>query len=154
MISVDRQSLLVDAPGEITLGVVEADLATHGLTLGFQLGDNATRTVRDWLASGAPGAPCAFADPADHLVAGIEATLPNGKKLEVRPGPRRAVGPDLIALVTGTGDRLARLDRAWLRVHLLDARRASLGVPEVDLDPPVSPAEARLVDAIRTELSK
>ena len=95
-----------------------------------------------------------FADPADHVVAGLHATLPNGKKLEVRPGPRRAVGPDLTALALGTHDRLATVTHAWLRIHRLDARRPSLPLPDTDLDPPVTAAEARLVDAIHKSSSR
>lgn len=152
MIRVDPISLLVDVRADETLGAVEKELASGGFTLGFVI-EQAAMTVGDWLAKGAPGAPSLFADPSDHLVAGLEATLPDGKKLEVRPGPRRAVGPDLTALVIGTGRRFGTIDRAWLRIHRKDARRQALPLPAgIDLDPPVSADEARLVDAIQREL--
>ena len=95
-----------------------------------------------------------FSDPADHVVAGLLATLPNGKKLEVRPGPRRAVGPDLTALAIGTNHRLATVTHAWLRIHRLEARRPSLPLPATDLDPPVNAGEAALVDVIQRELMR
>lgn len=163
-IEIDAMSLLVGVPAGKTLDAVETALAARGFTLGVALeaagprdaktGSAGAITVGDWLASGAPGAASVFADPADHVVAGLDATLPDGQRLEVRPGPRRAVGPDLTALVVGTQRRLASLEHAWLRIHRRDARRPAMALPEgVDLDPPVSAAEARLVDAIVRELT-
>ena len=149
---VDPISLLIEVPASASLDAVETELAARGFTLGFAIANGAA-TVGDWLARGAPGAPSLFADPSDHLVAGLEATLPDGKRLEVRPGPRRAVGPDLTALAIGTHHRLATVDRAWLRIHRRDARRPSMPLPAgVDLDPPVTADEARLIDAIQREL--
>jgi alkyldihydroxyacetonephosphate synthase len=152
-IAIDPISLLVAVDASHTLDAIEAELAPRGFTLGVAL-DAAGPAVNvgDWLAKGAPGAASLFADPADHLVAGLEATLPDGKKLEVRPGPRRAVGPDLTALLVGTHRRLGSIDRAWLRIHRRDARRQALPLPLRDLDPPVTADEARLLDAIQKEL--
>ena len=163
-IEIDAMSLLVGVPAGKTLDAVETALAARGFTLGVALDlagprDAATGsaggiTVGDWLAKGAPGAASVFSDPADHVVAGLDATLPGGQRLEVRPGPRRAVGPDLTALVLGTHRRLASLDYAWLRIHRRDARRPAMALPAgVDLDPPVTADEARLIDAIVHELS-
>jgi hypothetical protein len=46
------------------------------------------------------------------------------------------------------------VEHAWLRIHRRDARRPAMPLPEgVDLDPPVSAEEARLIDAIAKELS-
>lgn len=161
-IAIDATSLLVEVPADKTLDAIETALAARGFTLGVALdqagppnpttGALGAITVGDWLAKGAPGAASVFADPADHLVAGLEATLPDGKRLEVRPGPRRAVGPDLTALVLGTHRRLATVERAWLRIHRRDARRPAMALPAVDLDPLVNEGEAKLIDAIQREL--
>lgn len=154
-IAIDTASLLVGVPASKKLDALETALAARGFTLGVALDRAGPQeiTVGDWLAKGAPGAASVFADPADHLVAGLEATLPNGQRLEVRPGPRRAVGPDLTALAVGTHRRLASIEHAWLRIHRRDARRPAMPLPEgVDLDPPVSAAEARWIDAIAKEL--
>lgn len=152
-IEIDATSLLVGVPATKTLDALETALAARGFTLGVSLEQAGPATVGDWLARGAPGAASVFADPADHVVAGLEATLPDGKRLEVRPTPRRAVGPDLTALVVGTHRRLATVEHAWLRIHRHDARRPSMPLPEgVDLDPPVTEGEARLLDAIQREL--
>jgi alkyldihydroxyacetonephosphate synthase len=149
----DRRSLLVRVPGAATLSAVEGALARDGLTLGLS---NATDVpVAEWLANGAPGAPSGFADPADHIVAGLGATLAgSSERLEVRPSPRRAVGPDLVALCLGARERFASIDHVWLRVHRKDARRVALSTEGLDLDPPVSPEESALLDAIARELTR
>lgn len=154
MITLDAKSLLVEAKGDQPLGDLEREAGEHGYTLGVDVGAHAETTLAEWLGKGAPGAASAFADPADHLVAGLEATLANGKKLEVRPGPRRAVGPDLVALLVGTRGHLGHIDRVWLRVHRRDARRHVLPLPSgYDLDPPVSLQEAALMEAIARALA-
>lgn len=148
---IDRQSLLVDAPGTATLSSIEETIAVEGLTLGLDaVPSNAT--VADWLAAGAPGSPSALGDPADHLLAGLTATLTNGRILEVSPGPRRAVGPDLVALLVGANDRFGRIDRAWLRVHLRSAAPVRIALPSYPLDPPLNEGESALLERIATEL--
>lgn len=150
---IDDRSLLASAEGSATLASVEAELGGRGLTLGLAPGDELARmTVADWIARGTPGAPSGFSDPADHVIAGLTGTL-GEETITIRPAPRRAVGPDLVALFAGTGDRLGRVTRAWLRVHRRDAARPALPLPGVDLDPPVSEAESRLVEAIRAALA-
>lgn len=152
-VKLDLASLLAEVDGSSTLDAVETDLAARGLTMGVALdGERGGWTVARWLGEGAPGAPSSFADPADHLVAGLCAALPDGRRLLVHPCPRRAVGPDLVALAVGTGGRLARVERAWLRVHRREATRPAIPLPGVELDPPVSEAEARLLDAVAREL--
>lgn len=152
-ISIDTKSLLVEASGDTLLGDLEREAGAKGYTLGFDVTAHAADSLAQWLGKGAPGAPSSFSDPADHLVAGLEATLANGKKLEVRPGPRRAVGPDLVSLLFGTRGHLGRIDRVFLRVHRRDARRPALALPAgYDLDPPVSLQEAALMEAIARAL--
>jgi alkyldihydroxyacetonephosphate synthase len=151
---IDHTSLLAEVPGEAKLDAVETELAAQGLTLGVVLPSGGP-TVAEWLARGAPGAASVFADPADHVVAGLTLTLSGtGKRLDVRPSPRRAVGPDLLLLAVGAGGRFGRIERAWLRVHRRDAVRPCLALPGGDLDPPLSDAESRLLDAIEAELGR
>lgn len=153
--SMDATSLLAEVDGATTLDALETELAARGLTLRVPLdGGRGAKTVAAWIAEGAPGAPNAFFDPADHLLAGADMTLANGDRLTIRPAPRRAVGPDLLALVIGGGGRFATLDRAWLRVHRRDARVVREPLPAgVDLDPPPNEDERRILDAIARELT-
>lgn len=154
-LTVDKTSLLVRVPGAVTIAQVEEALEADDLTLGLTDSMQDTSiSIAEWLAKGAPGAPSTFADPADHLVAGLTATLANGRHLEIRPGPRRAVGPDLVALVLGAGERFATVDRAWLRVQLRGVRRRLIPDAHLDLDPPVSPEEASILAAVSRELGR
>jgi alkyldihydroxyacetonephosphate synthase len=114
--AVDRASQLVHARGEATLAEVEAALAGAGLSLGLGAGaPSRETTVAAWLAAGARGGPDPWLDPVDHLVAGFTARLGSGTELEVRPAPRRAVGPDLYALFHGAGERAGVITSAHLR---------------------------------------
>jgi alkyldihydroxyacetonephosphate synthase len=149
-VTVDEDSLLADCPAGVTLRAIESALAPLGLTLGVD--GSLDRTVGEWIEAGAPGAPSPFADPADHLIAGLVATSAAGERLVVKPAPRRSVGPDLVALVFGQGGRFFALESAWLRAHRKDAPRVALA-HGVRSDPDLTAAERGLLDRIAAELA-
>lgn len=135
----DREAQLVRARGSATLAEVERVLAADGKSLGLSPGHDRAMTVAAWIASGSPGAPDPWLDPVDHLVAGFTAKLGSGTELEVRPAPRRAVGPDLFALFHGAGGRAGQITSAWLRAH---GRERARPLPvRLDRDPPLGGAE-------------
>jgi alkyldihydroxyacetonephosphate synthase len=152
---IDRKSLLADVDGRATLAEVERTLAAEGLTLDVDRSAWAQvsgMTLADWLAEGAHGARDPWLDPADHLVAGLEAELIADRTLAIRPAPRRAVGPDLIALVVGARGRFARVRRATVRVHLAGVTRPSAAPFEAPRDPPLEAGETALLARIEDEL--
>ncbi|HEX7666962.1 MAG TPA: FAD-binding protein [Polyangiaceae bacterium] len=144
-VAIDRTSLLAEASGDATLGEVERAANVVGTTLGFAI-ENRSETVKDFVAKGAHGLVDPFVDPADHLLAGFEATLASGETLAVRPAPRRAVGPDLVALVFGAEGRVADVTRAWLRVHLRQARRPTTAPARFDRTPGYDDGEKTLIE--------
>lgn len=150
-LEIDRASLIARVPGAVTIAQLEEALAREGLTLGVDVSDPSL-AIAEWLARGAPGAPSSFADPADHLVAGLEASLAGGRRLEIRPGPRRAVGPDLVALVLGAGERFATVEHAWLRVHPRGVTRRLVDVSNLPLETAPNAGEEALFAAIEREL--
>ena len=154
--TLDRVSLLVEVDAATALGACEAALGVEGLTLGIEAASAEARAlpVGKWIARGAQGARDPWSDPADHLIAGLTATLKDGRVLTIRPAPRRAVGPDLIALVFGLEERFARVERAWLRVHRLDAPRPDTHLLLGERNPPVGAEEETLWDAIGRALAK
>jgi len=142
--SIDRASLLAEVNGATPLADVESALRASDLTL--DLSAPFEGTVDAWIAAGAPGSRSPWLDPADHLIAGFVAKLLDGRELVVRPAPRRAVGPDLLALIFGTGGRFGELTSVWLRVHPREVNRPE--TPFAHADPPVEAGEKTLWDAI------
>ncbi len=120
-LGLDELSQLVTVEASRTLGELESELQALGFTLNAAA-PAADMTVADWLARGLPGAADPWSDPVDHTLAGLQAMLHDGKRFTLLPLPRRATGPDLAALVVGAGGRIARLERATLRVRPLHAR--------------------------------
>src|SRR5690606_33901544 len=94
---------------------IEEQLGAVGLSLRLEHTDMNQR-LADWLAAGMPGARDAYADPVEQRVSGLVARLPSGETLGIRPTPRRAVGPDLGALVYGMQGRCMQVEQATLCV--------------------------------------
>ncbi len=149
--AVDRASLLVHVDAHASLREIEEALARDSLTL--DLVDSTDAKTRDetlgaWLESGAPGARSAWLDPADHLVAGFTARpRAGGSSFSVKPAPRRAVGPDLLALVLGLGGRMLALESVWLRVHRVSVARPTAPFDD-ESDEPMNDGERALFDAV------
>jgi alkyldihydroxyacetonephosphate synthase len=149
-LELDRESLLVRAAGHLSVPMLEDELRDAGLTLDAEVAG--APSLGDWLAQGAPGARDRWIDPADQLLAGLDATMRSGAAVRIRPAPRRAVGPDLTALFVGAGDRFGHVDRAWMRVHRRDAPRPTSAPFRCDRDPAPSEGERALLDAVERAL--
>lgn len=141
----DGRSQLVHAAGSATLAEIERCLVRHGLSLSLGEGapDPEVTTVDAWLGAGAPGSPDPWLDPVDHLVAGYAVSLVRGAGLAIRPCPRRAVGPDLFALFSGTAGRAGRIHSAHLRAR---ARSALPLATPIVRQPPISADEDRWIE--------
>ncbi|MCA9644257.1 MAG: FAD-binding oxidoreductase [Polyangiaceae bacterium] len=146
-LGIDAQSLLATFRGEQSLQIIEEQLRGAGLSLRLSQTDM-QQTLAAWLASGMPGARDAYSDPVEQRVAGLVARLPSGEVLGIRPTPRRAVGPDLSALVYGMGERCMRVEQATLCVSPLSARQSRDLAFDYARNPEPNPAEARLIDAV------
>lgn len=148
----DGESLLACVEGTTDLAEAERLLASQGLTLDVRL-PSPSPTIAEWLSRGAPGARDRWLDPVDQLVAGLDATLADGRSLSIRPAPRRAVGPDLTALFLGAHGRLGRIERAWLRVHRRGVARPTAPPFGGERDPAPNAGERALWEAISREAS-
>jgi alkyldihydroxyacetonephosphate synthase len=151
----DETSLLVCVPGAAPLADVERQLLARGYSLGLRTptADTAGLSIAAWLEAGAPGAPDPYGDPADHLVAGFDAELDDGRAFRIAPSPRRATGPDLFAFVLGQKGRFVRLREVWLRVHRVGAQHAATHPFVAERDPPVTADEVALWDSIASALA-
>jgi alkyldihydroxyacetonephosphate synthase len=143
-ITVDERSQLVHAPASATLERVEEILRRAGLSLALDRdAPHGATTLGAWIAEGARGAPDRWLDPVDQLAAGYRAVLPSGGRLEVRPCPRRAVGPDLFSLFFGMNERAGRLERVSLRAH---GRRPEALATPVARHPALDAGEERIIE--------
>jgi alkyldihydroxyacetonephosphate synthase len=141
----DQVSQLVTVEGHRSVRALEGELQARGYTLGVQPRD---ASVGDWLAAGMPGAPDPWLDPVDHTLAGLQATLHGGTLLTLPPLPRRATGPDLSALLVGAAGRIAKLERATLRVRP-KALHPPAALPfHADRSPPVGQDERDAFEAL------
>ena len=146
ILALDRESLLVHVRADSGFADVESSLSRDDLTLDATY----TGTIGRWLEEGAPGARNAWLDPADHLLAGWTGRI-QGKTFEIRPAPRRAVGPDLLALVLGLEGRMIALESVWLRVHRIGVTRPTTEAFEGDGEP-LNEDERALFDALATDV--
>lgn len=155
-VPVDDVSQLVWVDGERSLASVVGELEPRGLALRGHI-DATDERVTDWLARGAPGAPDPFADPVDHVVAGGAVVFGGGSgRVVVPPMPRRATGPDFLALAIGAQGALgARVESAWLRVTPRGAASAGATAAFAWNDAePVGAAEAALHQRIAAALRR
>ncbi len=120
VLALDERSELVHVQAGRTVQALERFLRVRGRTLG--LGEPPPdEPIASWLARGAPGLRSADDDPVAPRLVGLEAVLPDGRWLRVRPAPRRATGPDVMALFVGTGHRFGVV----ATVHLPCPRRGA-----------------------------
>jgi alkyldihydroxyacetonephosphate synthase len=149
--SLDLRSELAEVDAELSLGAVEALLAGQGRTLGLARNAPWRASVADWVALGFPGARDAWADPVAARVAGFEASA-GGVHARVRPTPRRATGPDLLALFAGVRGQIGQVQRVTLCVEARGAPRARSQPFCWPRDPALSSAEAQAFELVRRAL--
>ena len=120
VLALDERSELVHVQAGRTVQALERFLRVRGRTLGL-CEPPPDEPIASWLARGAPGLRSVDDDPVAPRLVGLEAVLPDGRWLRVRPAPRRATGPDVMALFLGTGHRFGVV----VTVHLPCPRRGA-----------------------------
>ena len=84
-VPLDRESLLACIEGGADLAAAERRLNERGPHARRRRSLAVRRRSADWLARGAPGARDRWLDPADQLLAGLDATLAGGRRLPFAP---------------------------------------------------------------------
>jgi FAD/FMN-containing dehydrogenase len=141
---------LVEVDAGQSLCAVEAYCESKGFSL--RLETTPDIPVAAWLAEGAPGSRSVFLDPADHLIAGLHGVLKNGTAIRIPPCPRRAAGPDMVALFQGQWGRFGNIERVWLRVHAKDATCPTFDFAR-DTNPKLTSMEEVMLLILEKELS-
>jgi len=148
----DERSQLATVAGALPLARVEAELAARGFTLGLEAAPDPALDVATWIARGLPGAPDPWSDPVSQPIAGLCARLHRGSELVIRPAPRRAVGPDLMALFAGAAERVGVVRSATLCVRRRSAPTARALPFAIDRNPPLSDGENAAWERLVAEL--
>jgi FAD/FMN-containing dehydrogenase len=146
---VDRATLEVEAGAGVTLARLQQHAAAAGLDAALDLGARDTATVGGAVATNAGGARALRHGTARARVAGLEAVLAGGGRVERLGGLLKDnAGYDLPALLVGSEGTLGVITRVrWRLVARLPARVAAL-VPLESVD-----AAAVLLAVLRTSLS-
>lgn len=114
---IDDVSLQVEAGAGTPGDVLEAELRTHGLTLGHRPQSVAISTVGGWVACRSAGQYSTRYGTIDDMVVGLEVALADGRVIRTGGSPRAATGPDLTALFLGSEGTLGAVTSARLRLH-------------------------------------
>lgn len=147
----DEVSQLAEVDADLSLGAVEALLSRAGFTLGLGSSVPWATTISDWVARGFPGSRDVWADPVAAGVAGFEACV-GSVQATVRATPRRATGPDLLALFAGTGARIGEVRRITLAVQVRGAAQPRVQPFHIERDPRLSAEEARAFELVTRSL--
>ncbi len=146
--ALDEQSRLAEVDARLSIAAVENLLSRGGLSLGLADGFDGSLSIADWIARGFPGAPDSFRDPVATRVTGFEASA-GGIQAHVRAAPRRATGPDLLALFAGTHGALGTIERVTLAVTPRSATPVRSHPFHWDRDPALSAAEHGAFELLR-----
>jgi alkyldihydroxyacetonephosphate synthase len=152
--SLDSVSCLAGLPGTLSLGAAETFLRARGHTLAVDVGAlGASTSIDAWLAQGLPGSADRYSDPVFAPLAGFTARLHDGRRIALRPSPRRAVGPDLSALFLGMGGKLGQLEHAVLVTLRADAERPAPLAFDGARNPPLDASENAAIEQLSAVLS-
>jgi alkyldihydroxyacetonephosphate synthase len=138
-------------------GQFEAALNARGFTSGHLPQSLYMSTVGGWAACRSAGQSSTRYGKIEDMVLGLEAVLPDGQRLRVRPAARRSVGPSLQDLLVGSEGVFGVITELTLRVWRLPEARHPLvlGFPSLEagldalrkvMQSELRPAIARLYD--------
>lgn len=105
-----------------------------------------------WIGRGMPGLPDRYADPVYAPIAGFTAVIA-GRRVHLRGAPRRAVGPDLSALLVGALGAFGRVERVTLVTQPLGVTRFAPLPFEGARDPELTESERRALEALGRSLN-
>lgn len=129
---VDAVSGIATFSGSTKVAEIQAAARAKGWDLAFPV-VSAQQTLAEVIAAGLPGLPDPFSDPVQGSVCGLSARGPRAS-FRLLPAPRRATGPNLMALCVGAGDAIARTE--WASLPLVK------GTPTLAPAAPAVPLEA------------
>ena len=158
---IDETNGLVTVEAGMNGGRFEEALNAAGWTSGHYPQSMYMSTVGGWAACRGAGQASSRYGKIEDIVVGLRAVMPDGETMEVRPLPRRAVGPGLRDLLVGSEGTLGIITQLTLRIWRRPEARIPcvLAFPSLDaawnalreiMQAELRPETARLYDAIES----
>jgi alkyldihydroxyacetonephosphate synthase len=151
---VSPQALAVHAEAGIRARALEEALNEHDLTLGCALLPDVSPKLGGLLGGYGWGEPGAASGDIHDACIGLEAVLPRGQPIRIKPAPRRAAGPDLMQALLGGEGAFGIITAAWLRVQRTPRTRLLLGRWVPDTAAAVGLLAGLLADSVRPTLAR
>ena len=127
--TLDQENGHIEAEAGANAEKLEAQLATHGFTLGHWPQSMALATVGGLVATKSIGQYSSRYGGIEDMVRGLYLVTGTGDTLHIgAPAPRRSVGPELLPLVIGSEGTLGVITRVRLKVWPTPAAEKGLTI--------------------------
>ena len=127
LLDLDETSRLANFQAGVAGPQLEEQLKLHGYTLGHFPQSFEYSTLGGWIATRSSGQQSYHYGRIEQLFAGGIAETPRGR-LEMKPVPASAAGPDVREMLLGSEGRLGVITRAQVRVRRTPEAEAFFGV--------------------------
>ncbi|MDI7269794.1 MAG: FAD-linked oxidase C-terminal domain-containing protein, partial [Myxococcota bacterium] len=144
-----EESLTVHAEAGIRVRALEERLAEHALSLGYPLLPDAAPKLGGLLGGRGWGEGSAALGSFEEACVGLEAVLPRGEAIRIKPSPRRAAGPDMMQALVGAEGAFGVITGAILRVYRAPRARRIVGAWFGDARGAVACLAGMLADSFR-----
>jgi len=118
-LNLDESSLVAEFEAGIVGANLELELNRRGYSAGNIPQSFFCSTLGGWISTRAAGQFSTKYGKIEDMVLGMEVVLPDGSLLNVKPVPRRSVGPSLRDLFLGGEGALGVVTKATISVHPL-----------------------------------
>ena len=118
-LSLDEVSLVAESESGIMGANLELELNNRGYSAGNIPQSLFCSTLGGWISTRAAGQFSTKYGKIEDMVLGMEVVLPDGSLLNIKPVPRRSVGPSLKDLFLGGEGTLGIVTRATILIHPL-----------------------------------
>lgn len=119
ILAVDEVSMLVTVQAGLCGSDLEAYLNERGFTAGHYPQSLSLSTVGGWIATRASGTFSTKFGNIENLVKGLVAVAGNGRKIVLKPSPRKSAGPDIGEILLGSEGTLAVICEVSLTIFPL-----------------------------------
>jgi len=118
-LNLDELSLVAESEAGIMGANLELELSHRGYSAGNIPQSLYCSTLGGWISTRAAGQFSTKYGKIEDMVLGMEVVLPDGNLLNIKPVPRRSVGPSLKDLFLGGEGALGIVTRATISIHPL-----------------------------------